>query len=44
MLSDNEDRPKKLPHHGMESKCNVFFDNFSALFRFIIYSAQNQFK
>lgn len=32
------------PRCGIKDKYNAFFDKFSALFRFIIYSSQNQFK
>lgn len=32
------------PRCGIKNKYNAFFDKFSALFRFIIYSSQNQFK
>lgn len=32
------------PRYGIKNKYNAFFDKFSALFRFIIYSSQNQFK
>ena len=35
-----------FPYHETDEKANVmsFFDNFSALFRFIIYSSKNRFK